>query len=92
MKSKIRRILCATDFSEASGMLVPYSIDLAAELNAELYVCHVIDLPTISIYGEAVFDPVNQQQRFTDFAQREIEKKHRARHRRDRAVGSGLRN
>ncbi|MCF8025310.1 MAG: universal stress protein [Desulfobacteraceae bacterium] len=73
MSPKIRRILCATDFSEVSRMLVPYSIDLAAELNAELYVCHVIDLPTISIYGEAVFDPITQQQRFTDFAYREIE-------------------
>ncbi|MFP4649628.1 MAG: universal stress protein [Desulfobacterales bacterium] len=73
MKTRIRRILCATDFSEVSRMVVPYSIDLASELNAELYVCHVIDLPTISVYGEAVFDPITQQQRFIDFARREIE-------------------
>ncbi|MCF8111951.1 MAG: universal stress protein [Desulfobacteraceae bacterium] len=74
MKTKIHRILCATDFSDVSRIVVPYSIDLAAELNAELYVCHVIDLPTISVYGEAVFDPITQQQRFMDFARREIEK------------------
>lgn len=73
MKTKIHRILCATDFSNVSRMVVPYSIDLAAELNAEFYVCHVIDLPTISVYGEAVFDPITQQQRFIDFARREIE-------------------
>lgn len=74
MKTKIHRILCATDFSDVSRIVVPYSIELAAELNAELYVCHVIDLPTISVYGEAVFDPITQQQRFMDFARREIEK------------------
>ncbi|MFP4193591.1 MAG: universal stress protein [Desulfosalsimonas sp.] len=74
MKTKIHRILCATDFSDVSRIVVPYSIDLASELNAELFVCHVIDLPTISVYGEAVFDPITQQQRFMDFARREIEK------------------
>ncbi|MFW6052716.1 MAG: universal stress protein [Desulfosalsimonas sp.] len=74
MKTKIHRILCATDFSDVSRIVVPYSTDLAAELNAGLYVCHVIDLPTISVYGEAVFDPITQQQRFMDFARREIEK------------------
>lgn len=74
MKKKIHRILCATDFSDVSRLVVPYGIDLAAELNAEIYVCHVIDLPTISVYGEAVFDPITQQQRFMDFARQEIEK------------------
>ena len=73
MKTKIHRILCATDFSDVSRMVVPYGIELAAELNAELYVAHVIDLPTISVYGEAVFDPITQQQRFMEFARREIE-------------------
>lgn len=73
MRTTIDRILCATDFSEISRMVVPCGIDLAKELNAELYVCHVIDLPTISVYGEAVFDPLTQQQRFKDFARQEIE-------------------
>jgi nucleotide-binding universal stress UspA family protein len=74
MKKKIDRILCATDFSDVSSMVVPYGIELAAELNSELYVCHVIDLPTISVYGEVVFDPITQQQRFMEFARHEIEK------------------
>ncbi|MBS3809969.1 MAG: universal stress protein [Desulfobacterales bacterium] len=73
MRKNIRRILCATDLSEVSRIVVPYGIALASKLNAELYVCHVIDLPTISVYGEAVFDPVTQQQRFMDFARKEIE-------------------
>lgn len=73
MRQKINRILCATDFSDVSRDVVPFGIRMARELNATLYICHVIDLPTISVYGEAVFDPITQQQRFIDFARQEIE-------------------
>lgn len=73
MRQKINRILCATDFSEVSRDVVPFGIRMARELNATLYICHVIDLPTISVYGEAVFDPITQQHRFIDFARQEIE-------------------
>lgn len=73
MRKQIRRILAATDFSEVSGNVVPLGVRIASELNATLYVCHVIDLPTISLYGETVFEPIMQQQRYIDFARREIE-------------------
>jgi len=73
MRRQFNRILCATDFSEVSESVVPYGINMAKELTATLYICHVIDLPTVSVYGEAVFDPITEQQRFIDFARREIE-------------------
>lgn len=73
MRKPLDRILCATDFSEVSRSVVPYSIDMARKLNAKLYICHVIDLPPISVYGEAVFDPISHQSQFIDFARKEIE-------------------
>lgn len=73
MRRQFNRILCATDLSEVSEAVVPFGISMAKELGATLYVCHVIDLPTISIYGEAVFDPITEQQRFIDYARQEIE-------------------
>ncbi len=73
MRKQFNRILCATDFSDVSEPVVPYGIKMATELEATLYVCHVIDLPTVSVYGEAVFDPINEQQRFMDFSRNEIE-------------------
>ncbi len=73
MRKHIDRILCATDFSDISKNIVPYSIQMAKEFSATLYICHVIDLPTISLYGEAIIDPISQQQQFMDVARREIE-------------------
>ena len=73
MPKPLDRILCTTDLSDASKSVVHYSIDMAKKLNAKLYICHVIDLPTISVYGEAVFDPIAHQQYFVDFAGKEIE-------------------
>ena len=73
MRKRIDRILCATDFSDISKYVLPYSVQMAKEFSATLYVCHVIDLPTISLYGEAIIDPISQQQQFMDVARREIE-------------------
>ena len=73
MRKTLDRILCATDLSDVSKNVVQYGIDMAKKLNAKLYICHVIDLPTISVYGEAVFDPIAHQQHFIDFAAKEIE-------------------
>jgi nucleotide-binding universal stress UspA family protein len=73
MRKVINRILCATDFSDVSRAVVPYGIKMAKNLSAKLYVCHVIDLPAISVYGESVFDPITHQQYFIDFARKEME-------------------
>lgn len=73
MRRRIDRILCAIDLSPVSVDLVSYAARIASEFGAVLYICHIIDLPTVSVYGEAVFDPLVDQQRFMDVAQREIE-------------------
>src|SRR5687767_13949529 len=38
-----KRILCPTDYSEASTQAFPYAFDLARRFNAEIYFVHVID-------------------------------------------------
>lgn len=57
MRIHIRRILCTTDFSVCSGDTVPYAVALAREYGAELFVCHVVDLPPASSFGETLLDP-----------------------------------
>ncbi len=73
MRKPLERILCATDFSDVSRTVVPYGIEMARKLSARLSVCHIVDLPAISVYGEAVFDPIAHQQYFVDFARNEME-------------------
>jgi len=73
MRKPLERILCATDFSDVSRTVVPYGIEMAKKLSAKLYICHIIDLPAISVYGESVFDPISHQQYFIDFARKEME-------------------
>ncbi len=74
MRRQISRILCATDFSGFANDVVAYGITLAREFHATLYVCHVVDLPTVSMYGEAVVGPIEHQNRFIDYARGEIER------------------
>jgi len=72
MRVLIKRILCATDFSDFSNHAIPYGIALAREFKAKLYVSHVIDLSSAAIYGEAVFALEEQQSRMTAYAQKEM--------------------
>jgi nucleotide-binding universal stress UspA family protein len=74
MRVQVRSILCTTDFSDFSNHAVPYGIALAREFNAKLYLCHVIDLSSAAIYGEAVLALEEQQSRMTKFALEEIRK------------------
>lgn len=73
MRKQIRRILAAADFSDISDNVVRFGLKIAKELDAKLYICHVINLPAISLYGETVFDPIAEQQRYIDFSRKEIE-------------------
>jgi nucleotide-binding universal stress UspA family protein len=59
----MRNILCATDFSDFSNRTIPYGVALAKEFAAKLYICHVIDLSAIAIYGEFQLNPADQQSR-----------------------------
>jgi len=74
MRRQFHNIFCATDFSEFAEGVVAYGIAMAKRFEARLYICHVVDLPTVSAYGEAVFDPIEYQQRFMETARREIDR------------------
>jgi nucleotide-binding universal stress UspA family protein len=63
MRMQLRGILCATDFSEHSNRTIPYGVAIAREFDARLYVCHVIDLSAVAMYGEFQLDPIGQQER-----------------------------
>ncbi len=56
MRVHLRRIMCTTDFSECSRFTIPYGVALAREFGAMLYVCHVVDLPAVAVYGETIGD------------------------------------
>ena len=68
MREQIRKILCATDFSECSNAAVLLGVALAGEMDAMLYACHVIDVPFAGMYGEANPDPVQLERRSTAYA------------------------
>lgn len=72
MRKDIRTIFCATDFSKLAESVVAYGITLAREFNAKLIVCHIVDFPVVSMYGEAVSGPIEHQNRFMDYARNEI--------------------
>jgi nucleotide-binding universal stress UspA family protein len=72
MRVLLKRILCATDFSDFSNHAIPYGIALAREFKAKLFVSHVIDLSSAAVYGEAVFALEEQQSRMTSYAHKEM--------------------
>lgn len=53
MKINFRRILCATDLSDHSNSAVVQAIGMAKEFGASLIICHVIDLPMVTMHGAA---------------------------------------
>lgn len=60
MKIHFQRILCATDLSDFSNSAVVQAIGMAKEFGATLYICHVIDLPMVSMHGAAFVYPEEQ--------------------------------
>lgn len=72
MRVTFQRILCATDLSDASDQAVAHGISLAQEYQARLLVCHCIDLPMPSIYGEAYVAPEEQLNRHITYAEKHI--------------------
>ena len=55
MRFHLKKIICTTDFSDLSNYAVSFGIELAKEFKAKLYLCHVIDLSSATMYGEATF-------------------------------------
>jgi nucleotide-binding universal stress UspA family protein len=60
MKIHFQRILCATDLSDFSNSAVIQAISMAKEFGATLSICHVIDLPMVSMHGAAFVYPEDQ--------------------------------
>ncbi|MFZ7113511.1 MAG: universal stress protein [Desulfatiglandales bacterium] len=73
MRINIQKILCTTDFSPFSNFAVSYSLALTREFEAKLSICHVIDLTTAGMYGEAFWAFEEQQERIRERALRELE-------------------
>ncbi|MGE5256020.1 MAG: universal stress protein [Hyphomicrobiales bacterium] len=74
MRMQFGSIICATDFSEHSNQTIPYGVAIAREFDGRLYVCHVIDLSAVTIYGEFQLDPVGQQDRIRQEAEEQLSK------------------
>jgi nucleotide-binding universal stress UspA family protein len=70
---QFKNILCATDFSDFSNRTVNYGIALAKEFDSKLFVCHVIDLSSVAIYGEFQLDPVGLQDRIMNDANEQLQ-------------------
>ena len=60
MKIQIQRILCATDLSDFSNSAVIQAIGMAKEFGSTLFICHVIDLPLVTMHGAAFVYPEDQ--------------------------------
>jgi nucleotide-binding universal stress UspA family protein len=53
MKVHFQHILCATDLSDRSNSAVVQAIQMAKEFGSTLSICHVIDMPLITMHGAA---------------------------------------
>lgn len=72
MKVEFKRILCATDLSDFSNMSVFYGAALARVFEAGIDLCHVIDLPIVSVHGEAFTYPPDYVQTLKEEAARQM--------------------
>ncbi len=69
MRANLKNIMCLTDLSEFSNQTVSYGIALAKEFESRLFLCHVVDIPSMALYAEAQLDPVEQQSQIITHAE-----------------------
>jgi nucleotide-binding universal stress UspA family protein len=74
MRMYFKKIVCTTDFSDLSNHAIAYGVSLAREFKASLYLCHVIDLSSATIYGEATFGFEPQIMRMEDYAHERLKR------------------
>lgn len=72
MRIQWKKIICSTDFSDLSNHAVKYAIALAKEFKAKLYLCHVIDLSSATMYGEATFAFEAQSRHMEEYAYHQL--------------------
>jgi hypothetical protein len=68
MRVQLKKIMCTTDFSESSTLAVAYGTALAEEFKSKLYLSHVVELPSVGMYGDAFSYPIGQQDRILDYS------------------------
>ncbi len=73
MRINFQTVVCAVDLSETTPHIVAHSIALAREFQSRLLICHVIDLPAPSMYGEAYLAPEEHLDRNLEYARRHID-------------------
>ena len=73
MRVRLETILCTTDFSDYSNQTVSYGAAIAKEFDAQLLICHVIDLQFAAIYGTVHFLPPDLQSQSVETARERIE-------------------
>ena len=72
MRVQLNKIICATDFSELSKHAVYYGAFLAKEYKAKLYLCHVIDLSSATMYGDATYAFESQLSHMENYAHKRM--------------------
>lgn len=72
MKVELKRIVCATDLSDLSNQAVHYGASLAERFEAMLILCHVIDLPVVSVHGAAYVYPHDYVEGLKEDAQQKL--------------------
>ncbi len=73
MKINFNNILCATDLSDLSGVAISSGVALAREFNANLYLCHIVDLSTTAAYGDIIFAPLELQNKSISYTHEQLE-------------------
>jgi nucleotide-binding universal stress UspA family protein len=73
MKLVFKNLLCTTDLSDFSNAAVYYGAALARVFEATVHLCHVIDLPIVSVHGEAFAYPPDYVQTLEEDALRQME-------------------
>jgi nucleotide-binding universal stress UspA family protein len=73
MKVVFKNVLCTTDLSDFSNMSVYYGAALARVFEATLHLCHVIDLPIVSVHGEAFTYPPDYAQTLKEDALQQLD-------------------
>ena len=68
MRMQPKKIICTTDFSDLSKYSVSYGIALSKEFNAKLYLCHVIDISSATMYSDATFAFEDQNRYMQSYA------------------------
>lgn len=74
MKVEFKKILCATDLSTFSNTAVYYGAALARIFEARVHLCHVIDLPIVSVHGEAFSYPPDYLESLQESGHQQLKK------------------